>query len=162
MFIWLAPDRNPFLNGKPHFRLPFRSNIPRKYKELLDEMDEMRDRFKRQSERHKQHTLKMIIGDFLPVVDSIERALETDIEKDNPWMDGLQKTHDQFLSILKKYDVQQTPGRGAPFDPHWHEAISVQQTEDYEENTVIEVIQEGYSINGHLLRPGKVIVAQKP
>ena len=132
-----------------------------KYMEALQEIDEMRSRFIRQSERHKQHTVEMIVRDFLPVVDSIQRAIEADDAPDNPWLDGFRKTYEQFLHVLTKYDVNPIPSKGVLFDPAWHEAVSVVKSDQFCDGLIVDSVEQGYLISGRLLRAGKVVVAKK-
>ena len=131
-----------------------------KYKEALQEINEMRARFILQSERHKQHTVEMILRDFLPIVDSIQRAVESESSQDNPWLDGFKKTYQQFQRVLIKYEVQPVPSKGVPFDPAWHEAVSVVKSDEIKDGIVLESIEQGYQINGRLLRAGKVVVVK--
>jgi molecular chaperone GrpE len=136
--------------------------LQQKYLNAMQEMNQMRDRFIRQSERHQIHMVERIVRDFLPVVDSIQRALEAEDAQDNPWLEGFEKTYAQFQQVLQKYEVHPTPGAGAKFDPVWHEAVSVRPSDQHDDGIILEVVEQGYRMNGRLLRAGKVVVAKNP
>jgi len=67
-----------------------------------------------------------------------------------------------LLDTVSKYGVQQIDPQGKPFNPEFHQAMSIQPNADLEPNTVIFVMQKGYELNGRLLRPAMVGVSKKP
>jgi molecular chaperone GrpE len=160
MFDWLhvgwnrkrdKADRDP-RTELAHFKHQYRSAI--------QEIDEMRARFIKQSDRHKQYTEERILRDFLPIVDSLHRAIESSTEPENPWLHGVQHTYQQFQNILAKYKVEPVPCQGCPFDPEWHEAVSTMPSPLQKDGTVIHVIEQGYRIDDKLLRAAKVVVVK--
>jgi molecular chaperone GrpE len=115
-----------------------------------------------------QSTLNYANGDLikslLPVIDNFERGLAVDPAKVDAAsiLKGLQAVHDQWLTVLKNQNVQViAPEPGTPFDPHVHEALMEQPSEEYDEPTVTQLFQKGYSLGGRRLRPATVAVSKR-
>lgn len=98
---------------------------------------------------------------FLPVLDNFERALGYGGENAEALRSGLQNTLRQFENVLVMASVKPIDVKGKPFDPAVAEAIGTQAVNGVEDDTVLEEAQKGYTINGDLLRPAKVIVAKR-
>lgn len=108
--------------------------------------------------------IEKFVNDLLPVADSILRGLEgvqaTD-QHTQSMLDGMQLTHDLLIKCFEKHGVKKiAPAKGEPFDPTQHEAISTRMDSDADTNTILEVLQPGYQLNGRVLRAAMVIVAQ--
>jgi len=106
-----------------------------------------------------------IIGDLLPVVDNLERALASIDQNDEAMksvIEGLELTHKSFIDTLTKHNVATIDPQGEPFDPQLHQAMTMIENPDVEPNTVINVFQKGFSLNGRLVRPAMVVVAKAP
>jgi molecular chaperone GrpE len=110
--------------------------------------------------------LEKFANDLLPVVDTLERALEAHDAKDQQAntaiQQGLQLTLKMFLDTLAKHKVETIDPTGHPFDPQLHQAMSTQENSEVEPNTVVAVMQKGYCLTGRLLRPAMVVVAKAP
>ena len=127
----------------------------------LAEVDNMRRRAERDVANAHRFSLEKFSEALLPVVDSLEQALQL-AEKagDASMREGLELTMKQFVSVLGKFDVQQLDPVGAIFNPHEHEAMAMQESSDVEPNTVLVVFQKGYKLNDRVIRPARVIVAK--
>jgi molecular chaperone GrpE len=104
-----------------------------------------------------------LIKSLLPVIDNFERALAQDPSKADVQsiLKGMQIVHDQWLAVLKKEEVEEiAPKEGETFDPTKHEAIMQQPTDKYDEPTVTQLLQKGYSLHGRTLRPAQVAVSK--
>jgi molecular chaperone GrpE len=139
-----------------------RSNL---YDQLLRRQAEF-ENFRRRSDREKvdsYHRLRAeILLEMLPVMDSFERALVTlqGSRRDADAMyTGLELIHRLLKDALTKIGLQPLETLGAAFDPNVHEAITVEPTDEHEENTIIEEFERGYKLGDRLLRPAKVKVA---
>jgi molecular chaperone GrpE len=96
-------------------------------------------------------------------VDNLERALATTADADEaltPFIEGIQLTLKSFLDALARHQVAVVDPQGEPFDPQFHEAVSAVPNPEVEANTVINVFQKGYTLNGRLIRPAMVVVAK--
>ena len=77
-------------------------------------------------------------------------------------LEGGRATLRQLLTAMEKFGVTTISPEGEPFDPEQHEAMTMQESDTAEPNTVLTVVQRGYELNGRLLRPARVIVAKEP
>lgn len=127
----------------------------------MAELDNVRRRAERDVANAHRYGLEKIINSFLPVVDSLEQALElTNKDEQDSMRQGLLLTMKLFVDTLQKYDVHQVDPQGAPFNPQEHEAMSIQEVEGAVPNTVLTVFQKGYKLNDRVIRPARVIVAK--
>lgn len=104
-----------------------------------------------------------LIKSLLPVIDNFERALSVEPGKVDPAtiLKGMQIVHDQWMTVLKSQFVETfAPEPGTPFDPARMEAIMHQPSDKYPENTVTQLLQNGYSLHGRMLRPAQVAVSK--
>ena len=115
-------------------------------------------------ERARKFALEQFAKELLAVVDNMERALEAtdglDDEVVKPITEGVELTLKSFLAALKKFNVEAVDPQGEPFDPNLHQAMSMVENNDVEPNSVIAVMQKGYTLNGRLLRPAMVMVSK--
>ncbi len=124
------------------------------------------DNFKKRTERDLRKMLadrrRTLLERFLPVLDNLERALESESTGD-ALRDGIEQTLRGFRSVLSAEGVTPIDVAGKAFDPHVAEAIGTSQPSDgIADNTVVEVSEKGYMLGDELLRPAKVIVAKRP
>jgi len=129
------------------------------------EFENYRKRVDRERGETYQRARAEVLLEFLPVVDNLERAL-TSLESSQgdaeALRDGVELIHKQFRDALGKFGLEPVASVGQAFDPHVHEAITTEATDEHEENTVIEEFQRGYKMGDKLLRPAKVKVASTP
>jgi molecular chaperone GrpE len=124
------------------------------------ELDNMHKRMAKRIDQVTREERRVILGAFLQVVDSLERALAVEGAPAGSWAEGVAGIHRQMLSILKRFGALPIDAIGRPFDPNKHEALAVATHDHHPENTVIEVTEVGYELSdGTLLRPAKVVVA---
>lgn len=138
------------------------------YDQLLRRQAEF-ENFRRRVDRERADTQQRarveILLELLPVVDNLERAMSSfqatgaDAES---LKHGVELIHKQFKDALTKLGLQPVEAVGQDFDPHLHEAVTMEPTDEHKENTVIEEFQRGYKLGDRLLRPAKVKVAASP
>lgn len=107
--------------------------------------------------------LERFANDLLAVVDSLERGLELSSDDDpaiKPMRDGMELTLKLFADTLERYQVVAVDPHGEPFNPDLHQAMTMEERDNVEPNTVIKVFQKGYTINERLLRPAMVVVSK--
>ena len=127
----------------------------------MAELDNVRRRAEREVANAHRYGLEKVISSFLPVVDSLEQALElTNKDEPDSMNEGLLLTLKLFVDTLKKYDVHQLDPVGAVFNPQEHEAMSIQEVPGAAPNTILTVFQKGYKLNDRVIRPARVIVAK--
>lgn len=122
------------------------------------DMDNLRKRLAREMDQARRFAGERILGDLLPVVDSLEQGLAGIAEQD-PAREGLALTLRQLLSALERHGVVPVDPAGQAFDPAEHQAISTQPAPGQPENSVIAVLQKGWRLHDRLLRPALVIVS---
>jgi molecular chaperone GrpE len=128
------------------------------------DMQNLQTRTKREVEDAHKFGATQVIKQILPVIDSLERSLETkhpeiaDSAVLKAMHEGMELTLKMVLDVLTKSAVQQINPLGQGFDPQLHEAMSVQEDASAAPNTVLAVVQKGYSLHGRVLRPALVVV----
>lgn len=122
------------------------------------EMENMQRRSAREMEKARRFQNEAIMRDLLQVLDGLDQGLDNAAE-DDPSREGLVLTRRLLLKSLEDHGLEVLAPVGEPFDPQWHEAISMQPSEDAEPDTVTQVVQKGYRLHDRLLRAARVIVA---
>lgn len=137
--------------------------------DLKDEMLRMRadtDNIRKRLQREKQDSVQFanerLIKQLLPIFENLERALAAPDNNIENLKEGVQMTADQIMALFKKENVETIPAVGEPFDPSVHEVLTQIESTDHDENTVIEEYAKGYTMNGRVLIPAKVVTAKKP
>jgi molecular chaperone GrpE len=126
------------------------------------EMQNVRRRAQRDIESAHKYALEKFASELLSVVDNLERAIEAidaEDEAQKAVAEGLELTLKTFIEVLGKYNVEAVDPEGQPFDADLHQAVSTVPNNDVEPNTVINVFQKGYTLNGRLIRPAMVVVS---
>lgn len=126
------------------------------------EAENIRRRAEREVSNASKFALEKFAKEILAVVDSLEKALELPVEGEAQasMREGIELTYKLLTDILNKFSIAQIDALGSSFDPGLHEAMVMQESEEHEPNSVMHVIQNGYSLNGRLIRPARVIVAK--
>ncbi len=123
------------------------------------------DNFRRRAERERSDYLQFAASDLvknlLPIVDDFERALKVETA-DRNYAKGIELIYQRLADTLKRLGVEPIESLGRKFDPNIHEAVQREQTEEAEDQTVLEEYQRGYNFKGKLLRPAWVKVAVRP
>ena len=100
-----------------------------------------------------------LVGELLPVVDNLERALQSAQEGEEHLLDGVKLVHSELVSVLARNGVEPFDPTGEKFDPTFHEAISTREDEEAGTGVVLDVVEKGYRLNGAVLRPARVVVS---
>lgn len=124
----------------------------------MAELDNVRRRAERDVANAHRYGAEKLITSLLPVIDSLEQALG--LASDNAMQEGLELTMKLFLDVLTKFEVEQINPEGEMFDPHQHEAMAMQPSDEVSPNTVLAVFQKGYRLSDRVIRPARVIVAK--
>lgn len=126
------------------------------------EMENLRKRTERDLSNAHKYGIEKFAGELLQVKDSLELGLgasDVDLAK---LQEGTELTLKMLTAVLKKFSIEEINALGEVFDPNLHEAMTLQESAEYSPNTVINVMQKGYTLNDRLLRPAMVIVAKAP
>ncbi|ALV91351.1 MULTISPECIES: nucleotide exchange factor GrpE [Pantoea] len=127
------------------------------------EIENIRRRAEMDVEKAHKFALEKFANELLPVIDSLERALEV-TDKENTelasMIEGIELTLKSLLGAVRKYGVEVVGETNVPFNPDVHQAMSMIESEDMAPNHVLMVMQRGYTLNGRLLRPAMVAVTK--
>jgi molecular chaperone GrpE len=127
---------------------------------LQAEFDNARKRAAREQQDYKDFALADAIKNLLPVVDSFDRALATNVDKTDDFRAGVELIRKQLQDALEKLGLRPIPSKGEPFDPRLHEAIEMVDTDAVPDHHVVDELQRGYKLKDRLLRPAMVRVAR--
>jgi len=138
-----------------------------KYIRLLADFDNYRKRVAREQEESRKFANESLLKAFCQfwTIWSGPFFISEKVSSPSPELkalaDGVKLTEKQFLELLEKNHVTRVPAQGSVFDPNVHEAMGFSPSEGFEEGAIVDVYQQGYMMQGRLLRPALVTVAQK-
>jgi len=127
------------------------------------EVDNIRRRSAQEVEKARKFALEKFASELLPVIDNLERAIaniNVEDETQKAIAEGVELTLQSFTAAMTKFGVQAIDPQDQPFNPEFHQAMSMQEVTDVEPNTVIAVMQKGYELNGRLIRPAMVMISK--
>ena len=128
------------------------------------EADNSRKRAEADVERERKYALEKFVKALIPVVDSLDMALEAGKSKtenaEDAMVQGVEATLRLFLKELSSFGVERINPVGEPFDPNVHQAISMIPSKDVKPNCIVSVMQKGFILNGRVVRPAMVMVAR--
>jgi len=121
--------------------------------------------YKTRTEKEKSSTYISAVSDLilqlLPVADNLERALAADVSEGSSFKDGVQMVYNQFMVILNKKGLTEIDALHKTFDHNLHHGVAFEECDEYEDGTVIDVLQKGYTVNEKCIRPSMVRISQK-
>ncbi len=126
------------------------------------EMQNLQRRTAREVENAHKYGVEKFVQGMLPVVDSLEKAIESTGDSEDATAQGVRLCHKLMVDTLTKEGVQIIDPVGEPFDPNEHQAMSMVENADMEPNSVLAVVQKGCKLNGRLVRPAMVMVTKAP
>jgi len=135
---------------------------------LHADMQNVRRRAEMEVEKALKFGQEKLLNELLPVLDNLERALQASEghaetnEQVSAIREGVELTLKSFVDCLQKFNVAAVDPVGEPFDPQFHEAMGMVESPTAEPDSVLHVLQKGYTLNGRVLRPARVMVARAP
>ena len=127
------------------------------------EMENLKKRTQKDLESAHKFALEGFVKELLPVIDSLELGLQAatgDNDEVHKFREGSELTLKQLEAAFSKFNIEVVNPLGQPFNPELHQAMAMQPSADAEPNSVLNVFQKGYVLNGRLLRPAMVVVAK--
>jgi molecular chaperone GrpE len=144
--------------------VPQEENFKEKYYYLAAEMQNMQRRSDKEKENLRKFGSEKILKDMLDIVDNLERTLgfinKDEDEKVKNIVVGVEMISKMFVESLQKHGLKQIDALGKEFDPHFHEALAQQASEGKDNMEIIQVHQNGYTLNERVIRPSKVVVVK--
>jgi molecular chaperone GrpE len=133
------------------------------YLRAVAELENFRKRSERELENARKYAVERFAQELVTVGDALEAGIQAGSANPGPaLLEGAQATLRQLYKAFDKAGIKILDPVGQAFDPEWHEAMVAQESRDVAPNQVLSVIQKGYSLNGRLLRPARVIVSKAP
>ena len=126
------------------------------------ELENFKKRLTKEKDDFVQFANERLLQELIQIEDNLERALEVPNATIESLKEGVEMIQKQFSTFLKNQKVEPIEAIGKDFDPTLHEVLNQQESEEHEENTVIEQYSKGYTLNGRILRPTKVVISKKP
>jgi molecular chaperone GrpE len=130
-----------------------------RYLRTAAELENVRKRSSRDVESAHRFALERFGRELLAVRDSLEMGIAAEGASIESLLEGSEATLKILSTTMQQFGIEVVDPAGEPFDPEFHEAISMQPSDDVEPGSVVIVVQKGYSLNGRLLRPAMVVVA---
>jgi len=130
------------------------------------------ENYRKRVDRERSETYNHVVADvatkLLPVLDNLKRALETEASVESSesdefrhFLSGVDLIYKQLKGVIEALGVKPIPSVGEPFDPHLHEAVVTEATDEYEPDTVMQELVAGYRLGDKLIRPAMVKVAKR-
>ena len=133
------------------------------YLRAAAELDNYRKRMDRELDNARKYAIERFAQELIGVIDSLEAGLgAAPGNSGSALLEGTHATLKQLQRAFEKAGIKVIDPKAQPFDPAWHEAMVAQASAEQPANTVLSVIQKGYSLNGRLLRPARVVVSKAP
>jgi len=160
--------KNILLNSKEYKSLKEKAE---KAEECLDRLLRLQadfDNYKKRLDKDRIEFIKFaneeILIDILKIVDDFERAVEAGKSKHDfdVLYEGIEMIYKDMKEFLRQKGVEEIDAKGKPFNPHEHEAMMQEETDEHPEGHVSEEFQKGYMLNGRIVRPAKVKVSKRP
>lgn len=136
-----------------------------KYLHLLADQENARKRLQKEKQETVRFAIENTVSEFLPIIDNFENALQLaqNSSKDvQQWSVGFQMILSQFRDVLHNHGIIAFHSEGNLFDPHFHEAMEIVETEEHPEGTILEEFSKGYKSGNRTIRPARVKVAKLP
>lgn len=130
-----------------------------KYIRLMADFQNFRKRTEKQKSEIHAYANEKIVAQLIEVVDNFERALETEDENIKSFKDGMELIFKQLMDVLTAAGVAEIEAEDVVFDPNFHNAVMMEDTDKVASGNVSEVLQKGYTLNGKVIRPSMVKVA---
>ncbi len=133
------------------------------YLDALQRLKAEFDNYRRRTERDRQAVVvaaqREVVRGLLPVMDNLERAVAALGDRGEEIVAGLEMVRGQLAGLLAGHGVEEIEAVGRAFDPNVHEAVAQVPSAEHPDGAVVEVVEKGYRISEHVLRPSRVVVA---
>lgn len=126
------------------------------------EMENLRRRTQKDLENAHKYGIEKFVSELLPVMDSMELGLAVENADAENLREGMSLTLNMVRQMLEKFNIKIVDPMNQKFDPELHQAMTAQPTDEVEPDTVIAVMQKGYTLNDRLVRPAMVMVSKAP
>lgn len=137
-----------------------RQELYERHLRLAAEFDNFRKRNEREWQDQRRRSASEVLRAVLEIADNLERALQSGVEEGQGLRAGVELIGQQLQALLQRFGLERIEAKGLPFDPTRHEAVLVVDAEGCESQHVVDVVQNGYTLHGEILRPARVTVSR--
>ncbi|MTI66616.1 MAG: nucleotide exchange factor GrpE [Firmicutes bacterium] len=136
--------------------------LTNRYARLQADFDNFKRRVKKEKESIYSYANQELMTEFVTVIDNFERAFTTvsKEDKEKSFYEGMEMVYKQMMDILKKKGLEEIEALGKEFDPNLHQAVLHEESDEYEEDIVSDVLQKGYKLKDRVVRPSMVKVSK--
>lgn len=127
---------------------------------LQAEFENYKKRTAKEQEQFRKRAGEGVLRELLPIIDNFSLALKNN-EQENEFTKGVELIYAQLAELLENHNVHKINAEGTTFNPTLHEALMTKNDDTKEHNSILEVMQDGYTLHDKILRPAKVIVNKK-
>ncbi len=131
-----------------------------KFLRVVADFDNFRKRIDRDRDQQALWLKGEVVSNFLDIIDTVEKAVEVEYPDLKSSKDGILGIHKLLSAFMDSFEIKRFDPEGEQFDFRQHEALTTVEKEGVEPNTIVEVIQSGYTLEGEILRPAKVVVSK--
>ena len=131
-----------------------------KFLRVVADFDNFRKRIDRDRDQQALRLKGEVVSNFLDIIDTVEKAVEVEYPDLKSSKDGILGIHKLLSAFMDSFEIKRFDPEGEQFDFRQHEALTTVEKEGVEPNTIVEVIQSGYTLEGEILRPAKVVVSK--
>jgi len=141
-----------------------RDEYLRRLQRVTADYQNYQKRQEKMKSRIREQIKQDVVGQILPVADSLARAMEAaeDVEGAENILEGLQLVESEFHKLLENFDVKPIQAEGEEFDPHYHDAVMQEPKDDVPPNTVVRELKKGFVMGDRVIRPAQVSVSAQP
>lgn len=164
-------EQDPSPQEDPTFDIPSQEPIKNeteeykdKYLRLLAEMENTRKRLQKEKQDMMRFSIDNVISDFLMPMDNLENALKHTqgmSQETINWVRGFEMILEQFKDVLSQNGIAPFTSKGTAFDPHLHDAVEVEESEDCLDGVILQEYTKGYKSGSRVIRPARVKVSKK-
>lgn len=154
-------DETPSLEDQFQTVVTERDDAQDRFLRSQAELDNTRKRYQKELEQTRQYAAAPFILDLLPALDNLKRAVDAaeNVNQIDDLKQGVEMVAKQILDVFSKHQVKAIDALGKPFDPNLHEALQQMPSDEYPPMTVIQELEQGFTLNDRVVRPSKVIVS---
>lgn len=131
-----------------------------RFQRLQADFVNYRKRVEKEKESLINYGVETLVVEILPILDNFERAMDVENDKEESFFKGIEMIYAGLIEVLNKNGIEEIDCLEKPFDPEYHHAVGMEDSKEYDKNTIIRILQKGYIMKDKVIRPSMVIVSQ--
>ncbi|OLS03388.1 nucleotide exchange factor GrpE [Tissierella creatinophila] len=131
-----------------------------RFQRLQADFVNYRKRVEKEKESLVSYGVETLVLEILPILDNFERAMDVEKDKEDSFFKGIEMIYDGLIEVLNKNGIEEIDSLEKPFNPEYHHAVGMEDSKEYDKDTIIRILQKGYIIKDKVIRPSMVIVSQ--